>query len=117
MAWMVDRQRDRARSTQCGRPQNDRVKQTDSAKRDTTQEVYHVTTDPLQGQSNCQPDEIEVEDREVHGRSKRLVDSEEAAAIDEEMMKEDISAESIYYHEGCELFAKMWSSIWLCHRR
>ena len=31
-------------------------------KRDITQDVDHVTSDPLQGQSNCQPDEIKVED-------------------------------------------------------
>ena len=27
----------------------------------------HEITDTLQGQSNCQPDDIKVEDREVHG--------------------------------------------------
>ena len=42
----------------------------------------------------------------MHVRSTRLVDSAEATAIDEEMMKEDIPAESIYYHEGGGLFPK-----------
>ena len=65
-----------------------------------------MTTDPLQGQSNCHPDEIKVEDLEVHVQSTRLVDSAKADAIDEEMMKEDIPAEFYYYHEGGELFAE-----------
>uniref|UniRef100_M4BKS0 Uncharacterized protein n=1 Tax=Hyaloperonospora arabidopsidis (strain Emoy2) TaxID=559515 RepID=M4BKS0_HYAAE len=76
------------------------------AKRDTTHEVDHMTTDPLQGQYNYQQDEIKVEDREVYGWSTRLVDSAEAAAIDEEMLQEDIPAATIYYHEGDELFAE-----------
>ena len=63
------------------------------ANRDITQEGDHVTTDPLQRQSSCQPDEIKVEDRELHGRYTRFVDSAEAAVIDEEMMKENIPAE------------------------
>ena len=65
------------------------------AKRDITQEVDHVTTDPLQGQSNFQPDEIKVEDREVHDQYTRLVDSAEAAALDDEMLKGDIPAPAI----------------------
>uniref|UniRef100_M4BNF5 Uncharacterized protein n=1 Tax=Hyaloperonospora arabidopsidis (strain Emoy2) TaxID=559515 RepID=M4BNF5_HYAAE len=77
-----------------------------SAKRDITQEVDHMTTDPIRGQPNCQPDEIKVEDREVHSRSTRLVDSAEAATIDEEMMREDLPAAAIYHHEGGELFKK-----------
>ena len=42
----------------------------------------------------------------MHGRPTRLVDSPDDAAIDEDMMKEDMPAASIYYHEGGELFAE-----------
>ena len=76
-----------------------------------------MINDPLQKQSNYQPDEIKVEDRDVHGRSTRLVDSADADAIDEEMMKEDMLTASIYYYEGGKVLRKMWSSMWLCYRR
>ena len=42
----------------------------------------------------------------MHGRPTRLVDSPDDAAIDEDMMKEDMPAASIHYHEGGELSAE-----------
>ena len=55
-----------------------------------------MITNPLQRRSSYQLDGVKVEAREVHGRSTGLIDSAEAAAIDEEIMKEYITAESIY---------------------
>uniref|UniRef100_A0AAV1U7Q6 Uncharacterized protein n=1 Tax=Peronospora matthiolae TaxID=2874970 RepID=A0AAV1U7Q6_9STRA len=63
-------------------------------------------TDPLQGQSNCHPDGIKIEDREVHGQSTRLDDDVKAVTIDGEVMENDAPDESTHYHEGSKLFAE-----------
>ena len=87
------------------------------AEEDMTQKENHETTDPLQGQSNCQPDEIKVDDRIVHDQSTRLNDDKEAVTIDGEVMGNDAPGESTYYREGGELFAEDVVSIFLCCRR
>uniref|UniRef100_A0AAV1UMG9 Uncharacterized protein n=1 Tax=Peronospora matthiolae TaxID=2874970 RepID=A0AAV1UMG9_9STRA len=46
----------------------------------------HEITDLLLGQSNCHPDGIKVEDREVHGQSTRLDDDVKAVTIDGKVM-------------------------------
>uniref|UniRef100_A0AAV1T8C1 Reverse transcriptase n=1 Tax=Peronospora matthiolae TaxID=2874970 RepID=A0AAV1T8C1_9STRA len=66
----------------------------------------HEITDPLQRQSNCHPDGIKVEYREVHGQSTRLDDDLKAVTIDGEVMENDVPGELTYYHEGGELFAE-----------
>ena len=76
------------------------------AKREITQEVDHVTTDPLQGQPNCQPDRSRSKIGKCMDGPHKLVDSAEVAAIDVEMMKEDITTAAMYHHEGNELFAE-----------
>ena len=67
---------------------------------------HQETTDPLQGQSNCHPDGIEAEDREVHSQATRLGDDVEVVTIEDEVMERDVPDESTYYHEGGELFAE-----------
>ena len=76
------------------------------AKREITQEVDHVTTDPLQGQPNCQPDRSRSKIGKCMDGPHKLVDSAEVAAVDVEMMKEDITTAAMYHHEGNELFAE-----------
>ena len=66
----------------------------------------HEITDPLQGQSNCHPDGIKGEDREVHSQSTRLDDDVKDVTIDGELIENDVPDESTYYHEGGELFAE-----------
>uniref|UniRef100_A0AAV1UDS3 Uncharacterized protein n=1 Tax=Peronospora matthiolae TaxID=2874970 RepID=A0AAV1UDS3_9STRA len=66
----------------------------------------HEITDPLQGQTNCHPDRIEVEVREVYGQSTRLDDEVKAVTIDVEVMENDVTDESTYYHKGGELFTE-----------
>uniref|UniRef100_A0AAV1U1T4 Uncharacterized protein n=1 Tax=Peronospora matthiolae TaxID=2874970 RepID=A0AAV1U1T4_9STRA len=55
-----------------------------------TQKDNHEITDLLQGQSNYHPDEIKVEDQEVHGRFTRLDEDAEAVSIDNEATKDNI---------------------------
>ena len=71
-----------------------------------THEADHEITGLLQGHYTCQPDAIKVENREMHNQSTRLNDDAESATIDNEVTEDDTPDESIYYHEGGELFAE-----------
>ena len=56
------------------------------AEEDMAQNEDHEIIDTLQRQSNCQPDEIKVEDRKVHGQSTRLNADKQTVTIDGELM-------------------------------
>ena len=57
----------------------------------------------LQGKSCCQPNEIKIEDRNLQERSERPVQISGAGMNSGE---DDLSSSSVCYHEGGELFAE-----------